>query len=189
MNIELDGRHFDLTEALKSHVEKKLSSLEKYYDGIDRVHVILEVTAGVNHVHVQLRGDRLKLDSRSKSHDMYAAFDESAYNLERQLRKFKDRIHGHPHRKNGIGRPSEEMESGTYYIPAEMSELDRALLVRDDVTLPRMTTNEAMTELEVNNSEHLVFYNTETESISAAYRTSTDTSQVVELTEAAAART
>ena len=52
-----------------------------------------------------------------------------------------------------------------------------------------MNFNDAMTELEVNNSEHLVFYNTETESISAAYRTSTDTSQVVELTEAAAART
>jgi putative sigma-54 modulation protein len=189
MNIELDGRHFELTDALKSHVEKKLSSLEKYYDGIDRVHAILEVTGGINHVHVQLRGDRLKLDARSKSHDMYAAFDESAYNLERQLRKFKDRIHGHPHRRNGAGSLAAERTSGTYYVPAEVSELDRALLVRNDVTLARMTTNEAMTELEVDNSDHLVFYNTETESISAAYRTSTGASQVVELTEAAAART
>jgi putative sigma-54 modulation protein len=183
MNIELDGRHFDLTDALKNHVENKLSGLAKYYDGIDRVHVILEVTSGINHAHVQLRGDRLKLDARSESHDMYAAFDESTENLERQLRKFKDRIHGHPHRKNGNGNGTDRALDATYYVPVEVSELEKPILVPNSTALLRLTTNEAMTEFEVGGYEYLVFYNTETDSINAAYRTSTATTQVVELIE------
>ncbi|HRW78812.1 MAG TPA: ribosome-associated translation inhibitor RaiA, partial [Candidatus Sabulitectum sp.] len=93
MNIEISARHFDLTDALKDHVEDKLSVLAKFYDGIDDVHVILELSAGINRSHVQLRGDRLRLDSRAKGHDMYFAFDDCANSLERQLRKFKETHH------------------------------------------------------------------------------------------------
>ncbi len=56
MNIEISARHFDLTDALKNHVEDKLSVLAKFYDGIDDVHVILELSSGMNNAHVQLRG-------------------------------------------------------------------------------------------------------------------------------------
>jgi len=76
MNIEISGRHFNLTDAMKEHVEKKLATIERFYDGINDVHVILEVTSGTNHVHIQLRGNHLKLDSKSKSHDIYSAISD-----------------------------------------------------------------------------------------------------------------
>ena len=181
MNIDISGRHFDLTDALKTHITDKISVIEKYYDGIDDVHIILEFTAGLNHAHVQVRGDRLRLDSRAKSHDMYFAIDECTSSLERQIRKFKDRLHSHPHRgshSNGI--------TATYYVPIETSELDRALSVEDGTELLRMTTNNAMTEFEVGGDDYMIFYNTETDTVSAVYRTSTGNSQVVELVEAGA---
>jgi putative sigma-54 modulation protein len=179
MNIEISGRHFDLTDALRTHINEKVSVIEKYYDGIDDVHVILEFTAGLNHAHVQVRGDRLRLDSRSKSHDMYFALDECVHNLERQMRKFKDRHHGHPHRNNhGNGNLT------TYYIPVEDSGIEAALRIDEDTELPRFTTNGAMTEFEVGGGDYMIFYNTETDSVSAVYRTSSGSSQVVELTQA-----
>ncbi|PIE51721.1 ribosomal subunit interface protein [Candidatus Fermentibacteria bacterium] len=179
MNIEISARHFDLTDALKNHVEEKLSMLDRFYDGIDDVHVILELTSGMNHSHVQLRGDRVRLDSRSESHDMYFAFDHCASNLERQLRKFKETHHDHPKRQHS----SKSTESGTWYIAAEPSEMDAPVLLRDNSKLERFTTNQAMTEFEVRGSDDvLIFYNTETDTLSSAYRTTSGVTQVVELT-------
>jgi len=179
MNIEISARHFDLTDALKGHVEDKLSMLAKFYDGIDDVHVILELSSGINNSHVQLRGDRLKLDSRAKGHDMYFAFDDCASSLERQLRKFKETHHDHPRRKANGKLPI----SGAWYIPAEPSELETPVLLKDDGELKRLSTNQAMTEFEVGGSENvLIFFNNETDCFSAAYRTSNGVTQVVELT-------
>jgi len=178
MNIEISARHFDLTEALKGHVEDKLSMLAKFYDGIDDVHVILELSSGMNNSHVQLRGDRLRLDSRSKGHDMYFAFDDCANNLERQLRKFKETHHDHPRRQGNGKSPV----PGAWYIAAEPSEYDTPVLVEYNVELKRYSTNQAMTEFEVSGSEKaLIFFNTETDCFSAAYRTSNGVTQVVEL--------
>lgn len=178
MNIEISARHFDLTDALKNHVEDKLSVLAKFYDGIDDVHVILELSSGMNNAHVQLRGDRLRLDSKSKGHDMYFAFDDCANTLERQLRKFKETHHNHPKRQTNGKQPV----SGAWYIPAEPSELQGPVLLEDNAELNRYSTNEAMTEFEVGGSEgSLIFMNTETDRFSAVYRTASGVTQVVEL--------
>lgn len=186
MNIEISARHFDLTEGLREHVEERLSGLAKFYDGIDDVHVILEVTSGMNNSHIQMLGDRLNINARAESHDMYAAFDEAHDNVERQLRKFKEKIHRHPHRSpgsNGRGNgPREPEPSGTMMFPAEPSELDRVEISVPESELPRYMTNEAILEFEVSGGDYLVFFNKETERTSAVYRTGSGNSQVVELT-------
>ncbi len=182
MNIELSGRHFDLSEEMKSHVTQKLEVMERFYDGIDDVHVVLEFTSGVNHAHVQLRGDRIKLDAKAQSHDMYAAFDETVSNLERQLRRFKDRAHGHPHRGQQEQAPISAGPGMAIWDPAEPSELEGPVLISDDRQLPRLTTDEAMTEYEMSGCECMPFLNTETGRVSAVYRSKDGSSQVVELT-------
>ncbi|MCK5785427.1 MAG: ribosome-associated translation inhibitor RaiA [Candidatus Sabulitectum sp.] len=179
MNVEISARHFELTDSLREHVDEKLSILDKFYDGIDDVHVILELSSGLSRSHVQLRGDRLRLDSRAKGHDMYFSFDDCVSSLERQLIKFKETRHNHPHRELNERKPV----SGAWYIAAEPSELVKPLLLEDAAELKKYTTNAAMTEFEVSGTDdNLIFFNTETDSFSAAYRTSSGATQVVELT-------
>jgi len=43
MDIQIEGRHFKVTEAIQTHLQEKLGKLEKYFDGIHRMHVILDV--------------------------------------------------------------------------------------------------------------------------------------------------
>lgn len=185
MNIEVSARHFDLTEGLKTHVVDRLSGLDKFYDGIDDVHVILEVTAGMNHSHIQMLGDRLNINARAKSHDMYAAFDEAHDNVERQLRKFKEKIHRHPHRGPGNGQRSPEVMRSmprTVLFPTEDSGLESVTIDTPQSELPRFTTDDAVLEFEVSGDEFLVFFNKDTERLNAVYRTKSGNSQVVELT-------
>jgi len=182
MKVEMSGRHFDLTEALKQHVEKKLGGLEKFYNGIDGVHVILDFTTGASQAHLQLRGDRLKLDARGKSHDMYAAFDNAFDSLEGQMRKFKDRHHGHPHRKKDNGSAT----TSTFFVPAENSDFEGGIFLDDSAEVPRLRTEEAVVEFEMEPAKHLVFHNTETDCLSLVYINSDGNSQVVELVESSA---
>lgn len=175
MKIEISGRHFDLTDALKQHVEHKLRTIDRFYDGINDVHVILEVTSGINHVHIQVRGYHIKLDSKSKSHDIYAAFDDAFDSLENQVRKFKDKMHNHPHRNNSNGT------SMSYYVAAEESELDGGILIDDTVKIPTLSTGDAIMDYEIKPDGNLVFQNTETGRLSVVYSTSDGKTQVVEL--------
>lgn len=177
MNIEISGRHFQLTDALKKHVEKKLKTVDRFYEGIDEAHVILEVTSGTNHVHIQVRGNHLKLDSRSKSHDIYSAFDEAFDSLEIQVRKFKDRMHNHPHRGNN----GSDENSLTYYVPAGESEFADGVLIYDSEIIPRLITKDAIMDYEIKQEERFVFQNTETGKLNVVYTTTEGKTQVAEL--------
>ena len=175
MNIEISGRHFDLTDALKEHVEHKLKTIDRFYDGISDIHVILEVTSGTNHVHLQVRGNHIKLDSKSEAHDIYAAFDDAFDSLESQVRKFKDKMHNHSHRNESNGT------SLTYYVAAEESEFDNGILIDDLKQIPRLKTEDAIMNFEIEQEGDYLFQNTETGKLSIVYLTSSGKTQVVEL--------
>lgn len=182
MNIEISARHFELTDALKTHVEARIEGFDKFYNGIDDVHVILEVTGGMNNAHIQMLGNRLNINAKAKSHDVYNAFDESCLNLERQIRKFKDKRHSHPHR-NSQAENSNFLSKlpGRIFIPAENSEFGSVTVSEPINQLPRFTTTEAILEFELSGSDHLVFFNSETDKVSAVYGSVAGNSQVVEL--------
>ena len=175
MTIEISGRHFNLTDALKQHVEHKLKTIDRFYDGIKDIRVILEVTSGTNHVHIQVRGNHIKLDSKSKAHDIYSAFDDAFDSLENQIRKFKDKMHNHPHRNES------NSTSLSYYVAAEESEFDDGILIDDSRRIPRLKTEDAVMNYEIEQEGNYVFQNTETGKLSIVYLTSSGKTQVVEL--------
>lgn len=181
MNIDISGRHFELSEGIKTYAREKLSVMEKFYDGIDDIHVVLEVTAGTNHARIQVRGDRLKIDARAQSHDMYAALDETMGNLEKQLRRFKDRLHSHPHRPGQEDANAAFLSAGDIWMPDSGSELTGPLVIDRIDSLPRMRTEDAMTEYELIGGHCMLFHNIETSSVNAVYRASDGSSRVVEL--------
>lgn len=181
MNIYISGRHFDLSEGIKNYAREKLSVMEKFYDGIDDIHVVLEVTAGTNNARIQLRGDRLKIDARAQSHDMYAALDEAISNLERQLRRFKDRLHSHPRRAGQEDVNAAFISSADIWMPAEGSELTGPMVIDNIDSLPRMTTEAAMTEYELSGGHCMLFHNVDTSAVNAVYHASDGSSRVVEL--------
>jgi len=43
MNIQITGKNIELTDAIRSYVEKKVSKFKKYFDQVLDVQVILEV--------------------------------------------------------------------------------------------------------------------------------------------------
>ena len=103
MQINLTGHHVDITEPLRDYVGEKFERLERHFDHVTDVHVILSVeklrhTAEAT---VHISGGKLFADSTEE--DMYAAIDGLTDKLDRQIKKHKEKMKDH-HRVEGANR-------------------------------------------------------------------------------------
>jgi len=93
MNIQIEGRHLKITEAIQDHVHSKIDHLEKYFDGISKIHVILNVedqTRQVAEVVCSVvRGQPIV--GTASAADLYAAIDAAVHKTREHLKKYKER--------------------------------------------------------------------------------------------------
>ena len=92
MQINLTGRHVEVTEALKDYVNSKFAKLERHFDHINNVHVILDVEKLVQKAEAKLNVNGGELFAESSHQDMYAAIDGLIDKLDRQVIKHKEKI-------------------------------------------------------------------------------------------------
>ena len=99
MEIDISGRHFHVTEALRDHIAEKVQKLDKYSLKIETVHVVLEVQKFHHSAEITIAGKNLRLTAKEESADMYAAFDSSLGNIQLQLGRQHDRVKDHKGRR------------------------------------------------------------------------------------------
>lgn len=104
MNIITSGHHLDLTEGLKSHVNEKFARLDKHFShsNPEKVHVVLRVDGRMHHAEASLHLSGKDYFAESKKDDMYAAIDDAAEKLDRQLRKFVGKKIASRHKHGGV---------------------------------------------------------------------------------------
>jgi len=102
MEIDISGRHFHVTEALKDYVNGKIEKLDKYSLKLEMVHVILEVQKFHHISEITTLGKNLRLTAKEESADMYAAFDKCFDNIQLQLRRQHDKVKDHKARRYGV---------------------------------------------------------------------------------------
>jgi putative sigma-54 modulation protein len=101
MQIDIKGTNMDLTDAIKDYVNEKVGSLEKFFDQA----IIARVDVGRTTNHHQ-KGDvfraEINLDvpqvhvlrAESVRDDLYTAINEAKLDLERQVKKYKEKMRG-----------------------------------------------------------------------------------------------
>jgi putative sigma-54 modulation protein len=95
----ITGKHFDITEAIRSHAEQKTSKLPKYYNSVNRVEVIIDGQLGGNaNVEIIARAEHSKVFVGTESgQDIYRCIDLATRKLERQLRRAKGKERDNKH--------------------------------------------------------------------------------------------
>lgn len=100
MNIEITGRHFHVSDALKDYASQKASKLTRYYGGIQRIQVLMSSDGNDQLVELIVAVNKGQTIIANEKHEsMYAAVDLAADKAHRQLKKFKDKIQDHRPRK------------------------------------------------------------------------------------------
>lgn len=95
MQISVTGHHLDVTEALKTYVEAKFEKLERHFDHVTDVHVILTVEKLIQKAEATVQISGAKLFAEDHQEDMYAAIDGLVDKLDRQIKKHKEKITNH----------------------------------------------------------------------------------------------
>lgn len=95
MNITITGRHLEVTEALRNYVQEKVARIEGHYDKINKVSVTLSVEKFSQKAEATLHVTGNDIHADSIKEDMYAAIDDMADKLDRQVRHYKRKLTDH----------------------------------------------------------------------------------------------
>jgi len=119
MNIQIEGRHVKVTDAIQKHVHSKIDHLDKYFNGVQKLHVILEVESTKQKLNlaeiVCTVAHGQPIVGRAEHADMYMAIDGAVHIVREHLKKFKDRKRDHKRNSGGLseallGSASESVE-------------------------------------------------------------------------------
>ena len=95
MQINLTGHHMDITPAIRSFVNEKFDRLQRHFDHITNIHVILTVEKDRHQAEATVHVNRGNLFADSENDDMYAAIDSLIDKLDRQILKHKEKLNRH----------------------------------------------------------------------------------------------
>jgi putative sigma-54 modulation protein len=100
MQINLTGHHIEITDSLRNYVNEKMEKLERHFDKVSNTHVILTVE-NLRHkaeATVHMSGNDIFADAVED--DMYASIDALVDKLDRQVKKHKEKLKDHHHKKS-----------------------------------------------------------------------------------------
>ncbi|PAJ72337.1 ribosomal subunit interface protein [Pseudoalteromonas sp. NBT06-2] len=95
MQLNLTGRHVNITDPLRDYVTNKFAKLERHFDHINNVHVILDIEKLSQKAEATLHVNGGELFATSEHADMYAAIDSLIDKLDRQIIKHKEKLSRH----------------------------------------------------------------------------------------------
>ena len=95
MQVNLTGHHVEITSSLRDYVNTKFAKLERHFDHINNVYVVLTVEKlnQIAEATVHLNGSEVFASSTNE--DMYASIDNLIDKLDRQILKYKGKIAQH----------------------------------------------------------------------------------------------
>ncbi|RTZ67407.1 MAG: ribosome-associated translation inhibitor RaiA [Aquificaceae bacterium] len=99
MQLNITGRHIEVTAALHDYVQEKFSRISRHFDQVLNIEVILEVQKLEHKAEATLHVSGNHIFADATSDDMYAAIDALTDKLDRQLLKHKEKIKDHRNRE------------------------------------------------------------------------------------------
>jgi len=95
MQMNLTGHHVDITDALRQYVTTKFERLERHFDSVTNVHVVLSVEKLQQKAEAKVHLSGADVFADSIHEDMYAAIDALVDKLDRQVKKHKEKLQTH----------------------------------------------------------------------------------------------
>jgi putative sigma-54 modulation protein len=167
MQVNITFRHLESTEALKSHARDKVEHIQRYVDRPSDAHVVLYVESLEHHADINLKAGPFLLRGRAKSGDMYASIDAAAEKIERQLKKYKEKLKSHKLVERANGQRAVDVRHEVF--SAERAPSDR-VVKSSSFQARAMTLDEAVLQLELLDSQFFVFQNAKDQTINVLYR-------------------
>lgn len=172
MNIIISGKNIDVTEGLRSAVQDKIGKLEKYFTSETEVHVTLSVEKDRQKIEVTIPVKGNIIRSEQVSNDMYVSIDLVEEIIERQLKKYKNKI---------IDKKQSHAFFQQEYMEKDYMDDDEVKIIRSKkFDIKPMYPEDACIQMELLGHNFFVFCNAETDLVSVVYKRKGNTYGLIE---------
>jgi putative sigma-54 modulation protein len=172
MRFIITGRNIDVTEGLKAAVEEKLGKLDRFFAPETEVNVTLSVEKERQKIEVTIPVKGNIIRSEQVSSDMYVSIDLVEEVIERQLKKYKNKIVDK--QQNAAGFTSE-------YVDKEYDDEEEIKIIRSKrFGIKPMVPEEACVQMELLGHNFFVFLNAETNEVNVVYKRKGNTFGLIE---------
>ena len=162
MNISITGRTISLTEGLKNMVEKKLGKLDKFFQKDTPCNVTLSTQKDLQKIEVTIPVKGTVIRAEEATEDMYQSIDLVEDVLERQIRKYKEKLIS---KHQAASFTTEFLEA-----PEEYEEEEIKIVRTKQIDLKPMTPEEACLQMELLGHGFFVFQNGDSGKVNVVYK-------------------
>jgi putative sigma-54 modulation protein len=168
MNVEITGRHVEITPAIRTYVLKRLRKFVKIFGDDISFHVIIDVEKERQTAEVLLKSKLLDLTGKGVTDDMYSSIMLAIEKLERQALKHKSKIiEG---KRQRIKTKSVAQKLGRVEASARDLASRRNDIKEEEAQRKPMSVEEALLELNHSDYPFVVFRNEDSGAINILYR-------------------
>lgn len=97
MNLNINGHHLEITDALRAYTVEKLDRVKRHFDHVIDASVTLSVNKLIQKAEVTLHVRGKDIHAEATDENMYAAIDSLVDKLDRQVLRHKDKVTNHSH--------------------------------------------------------------------------------------------
>lgn len=101
MNINLTGRHLEITPAIREHVTAKLGKIKRHFDNLIDINVVLSVDKLRQKAEATVHMSGKTVFAETDDSNLYVAIDNLVDLLDRQVIKHKDKNSARRHDDTG----------------------------------------------------------------------------------------
>ncbi len=164
MQTSVTFKNLDSSDTLRSYVQEKLDRFDRLLDNPAEANVVLSVEKFRHMAEINIIGDRLTINGKEETIDMYSAIDMVLDKLEKQIKKSKQKIR---ERRSGAKARNREILAEETNLPEEESE--RQIKIKNIEYKP-MHVEEAALQMDLLDDNFMVFTNARSDQVNVLYR-------------------
>ena len=172
MQYIISGKNIDVTEGLKEAIYEKIGKSERYFTPETEVHVTLSVEKERQKIEITIPMKGNIVRAEQVSNDMYVSIDLVEEIIERQLRKYKNKL---------VDKQQAAANFQKAYLDKDYEEDEEVKIIRTKkFDIKPMYPEDACVQMELLGHNFFVFCNAETDQVNVVYKRKGSTYGLIE---------
>ncbi|MGN0370283.1 MAG: ribosome hibernation-promoting factor, HPF/YfiA family [Butyrivibrio sp.] len=171
MRFTITGKNIEVTEGLRSAISEKIGKLDKYFSTETEAIVTLSVEKERQKIEVTIPVKGSIIRAEEVSSDMYVSIDLVEEIIERQLRRYKNKI---------VDAKQSGGFNASFVEEDDVEEPEIKIIRTKRFGIKPMNAEEACVQMELLGHDFYVFFNADTEEVNVVYKRKNNTYGLIE---------
>ena len=167
MQFSVTFRHMEATDALKEYARQKLERIRKYIRKPIDCKVVFSLERHHHIADMTIKVDGIVIKGNERTEDMYSSIDVLVDKMERQIRKYKEKLRDHKSREH---LPERRAQMAILEGEAIAERGETRVLKSETIPIHTLTVDEAVMQMDLSQDRFLIFTRRDRGDLNVIYR-------------------